>query len=439
MAALRLWAGLARRQGGDRLTTGLAVLAFTAVTWALLTTLGGVHAFVERARAEAEGFDELIYVVLSLTAAALILVPLVTLGGAAARLAVARRNARMAALRLAGATTGQVSAMAVAEALTQAVAGALLGAVLHGATLPLVALLPFQGRTFDVAELWVGGWAAIALPAVPLVALVSALAALRRVAISPLGVARRLPPKRLSWTRLVPLVAVGGVFAAAAGGMFQVELVFLLAILLVTLAGAMWVFTLVGPWLVSVIGRVAVRRAHSVPTLLAARRLVDDPKAAWRSVGGVALIAFVAGVLSVSPAMSATAEEADRYLGIDIATGTAVTLVIAALLAAVSTGVTQAGRALDSATEYRALHLAGTEVGTLHAARMRETALPLVVCVGGASVTSLLMITPYLDSLAQEPIGLVLFAGSVVVGCALVLAGTAASRRMVDRAARSLA
>ncbi|MGY1838954.1 MULTISPECIES: hypothetical protein [unclassified Modestobacter] len=436
IAALRLWAGLARRQGGDRLTTGLAVLAFTAVTWALLTTLGGVRAFVERAEGQGEGIGE-IYVVLSLTAAALILVPLVTLGGAAARLAVARRNARMAALRLAGATTGQVSAMAVAEALTQAVAGALLGAVLYGVTLPLVALLPFQGRTFDVAELWVGSWAALALPAVPLVALASALAALRRVAITPLGVARRLPPKGLSWTRLVPLVVLGGVFVATANGMVQAELVVVLALLLGSLAGAMWVFTLVGPWLVTVVGRVAVRRAHSVPTLLAARRLIDDPKAAWRSVGGVALIAFVAGLLSLSPAMAATAEGED-HLGIDIATGTAVTLVIAALLAAVSTGVTQAGRALDSAAEYRALHLAGTEVGTLHAARMRETALPLAVCVGGASLTALLMITPFADSLAQEPVGLVLFAGSVVVGCALVLAGTAASRRMVDRAARSL-
>ncbi|MGY1842949.1 hypothetical protein [Modestobacter sp. SYSU DS0875] len=436
IAALRLWAGLARRQGGDRLTTGLAVLAFTAVTWALLTTLGGVRAFLERAGGEREDLAE-VYVVLSLTAAALILVPLVTLGGAAARLAVARRNARMAALRLAGATTGQVSAMAVAEALTQAVAGALLGAVLYGATLPLVALLPFQGRTFDVAELWVGSWAALALPAVPVVALVSALTALRRVAITPLGVARRLPPKGLSWTRLVPLVVLGGAFVATANGQLQADAVVVFGVLIGTLAGAMWVFTLVGPWLVTLLGRVVVHRAQSVPTLLAGRRLLDDPKAAWRSVGGVALIAFVAGVLSVSPAIAAEGADVD-HLGTDIATGTAVTLVVAALLAAVSTGVTQAGRALDSAAEYRALHLAGTEVGTLHAARMRETGLPLAVCVGGASVTALLLVTPYFDSLVQEPVGLLLFAASVVVGCALVLAGTAASRRMVDRAARSL-
>ncbi|WP_164701170.1 hypothetical protein [Modestobacter sp. KNN46-3] len=437
-AALRLWWALARRQGPDRLTTGLAVLAFTAVTWALLATLGGLRAFVDRAaveRAEPEpsGMAE-VYVVLAVVAAALILVPLVTLGGAAARLAVARRNARMAALRLAGATTGQVAGMAVADALAQAVAGALAGAVLYGGTLPLVALLHFQGRAFAVGELWVGSWGALALPAVPLVALVSALAALRRVAVTPLGVAARTGVKPLSWTRLLPLFVLVGVFLLAANGLLRLDAIVVLAILVGTLAGAMWVFNLVGPWLISVLGRVVARRARSVPTLLAGRRIVDDPKAAWRSVGGVALVAFVAGVLSVSPGLAATGAEED-HLGVDIATGTAITLVIASLLAAVSTGVTQAGRVLDHAGEYRALHLAGTEVATLHAARMRETWIPLAVCVGGASVTALALITPFIDVLADEPIGVVLFLGSVVAGCALVLGGTAASRRMVDRAA----
>ncbi|WP_222192195.1 hypothetical protein [Modestobacter italicus] len=438
-AALRLWWALARRQGPDRLTTGLAVLAFAAVTWALLTTLGGLRAFIDRAAvdgagAETSGTGE-VYVVLAVVAAALILVPLITLGGAAARLAVARRNARMAALRLAGATTGQVATMAVADALAQAVAGALAGAALYGVTLPLVALLHFQGRAFAVHELWVGGWAVSALPAVPLVALVSALAALRRVAITPLGVARRTGVPPLSWTRLLPLFALVGVFLLAANGMLHVGAVVLLAILVGTLAGAMWVFNLVGPWLVSVLGRAVARRARTVPTLLAGRRIADDPKAAWRSVGGVALVAFVAGVLSVSPGLAATGAEEDRHLGIDIATGTAVTLVIAALLAAVSTGVTQAGRVLDHAAEYRALHLAGTEVRTLHAARMRETWIPLLVCVGGATVTALALISPFVEALADAPVGVVLFLGSVVAGCALVLAGTAASRRMVERAA----
>lgn len=440
-AALRLWWALARRQGPDRLTTGLAVLAFAAVTWALLTTLGGLRAFidraaVDRAAAEPSGMGE-VYVVLAVVAAALILVPLITLGGAAARLAVARRNARMAALRLAGATTGQVAAMAVADALAQAVAGALAGAALYGVTLPLVALLHFQGRAFAVHELWVGGWAVSALPAVPLVALVSALAALRRVAITPLGVARRTGVPPLSWTRLLPLAVLVGVFVLAANGFVQVAAIVLLAVLVGTLAGAMWVFNLVGPWLVSVLGRVVARRARSVPTLLAGRRIADDPKAAWRSVGGVALVAFVAGVLSVSPGLAASGAEEDRHLGIDIATGTAVTLVIAALLAAVSTGVTQAGRVLDQAAEHRALHLAGTEVATLHAARMRETWIPLLACVGGATLTALALVSPFVEVLADAPVGVLLFLGSVVTGCALVLAGTAASRRMVERAALS--
>ncbi|RBY83580.1 hypothetical protein DQ238_00325 [Geodermatophilus sp. TF02-6] len=356
-AALRLWWLFARRQGPDRLTTGLAVLAFTVATWVLLTVLGGVRAFLLRSDA-AGSEDGGVYAVLAVTAAALVLVPVVTLGGAAARLAVARRHARLAALRLTGATTGQVASLAVADALAQAVAGALAGAALYGATLPLVALLHFQGRAFGVSELWLGAQGLAALPAGPLVALVS------------------------------------------------------------------------------VLGRRVVRAARTVPTLLAGRRMLADPKSVWRSVGGVALVAFVAGVLCVSPGMAAAGEGAGQ-LGTDIATGTTVTLVIASLLAAVSTGVTQAARVLDQAAEYRSLHLAGTEVGVLHAARLRETWIPLGACVGGASLAALLLITLFVQVLLRAPSGTVLFLGSVGAGCSLVVGGTVASRRLVDQAARS--
>ncbi|PZA19866.1 hypothetical protein, partial [Modestobacter versicolor] len=261
-----------------------------------------------------------------------------------------------------------------------------------------------------------------------------ALAGLRRVAITPLGVARRTRVSALSAARLLPLGGLVGLFLLGANGFLRVGDLVLIAFLVGTLSGAMWVFNLVGPWLIGVLGRVVARRAGTVPTLLAGRRMADDPKAAWRSVGGVALVTFVAGVLSVSPGLGASADGED-HLGVDLATGTAVTLVIAALIAAVSTGVTQAGRVLDQAPEYRTLHLAGTEVAVLHAARMRETWIPLAVCVGGAALTALVLITPFAAQLAREPVGVLLFLGSAAVGCSLVLAGTAASRRMVERAA----
>ncbi len=74
--------------------------------------------------------------------------------------------------------------------------GALVGLVGYGALLPLVAQLRFQGRTFDLGELWVGVPALLgAVVLVVAVALVSALVSLRRVAITPLGVAARVTPR----------------------------------------------------------------------------------------------------------------------------------------------------------------------------------------------------------------------------------------------------
>lgn len=59
-------------------------------------------------------------------------------------------------------------------------------------------------------------------------------------------------------------------------------------------------FWLLGPWVVDRLGRIVGRRAIRPATLLAARRLSDDPRGAWRTVSGLVLAGFVAGFFSVS-------------------------------------------------------------------------------------------------------------------------------------------
>ena len=117
-----------------------------------------------RRRALAPGEQDVragLYEILAWVAVVLLVVPLVTLGGAAARLGVARRDARLATLRLLGATPREVVGLTVAETAWQGLVGAVLGIVLYALLLPLCALLPFQGTTFSVAELWVG-WQGLA-------------------------------------------------------------------------------------------------------------------------------------------------------------------------------------------------------------------------------------------------------------------------------------
>ncbi|TYB57820.1 FtsX-like permease family protein [Nonomuraea sp. PA05] len=241
------------------------------------------------------------YQALSLVASVLMVVPLLVFGGAAARLTVARRDQRLAALRLIGATPGQVVAMTVAEAVIVALAGALAGAVVFALAVPLLAMIEMQGGPWYAADLFPGPLVlAGVLVAVPLLVGLSAVAGLRRVVVSPLGVAKRETPPAMRFVRVLALLAVLIAFPVLTRGTS-------VAIVAVALTLAFLCVNLVGPWVVGLIGRITAATARGPARLLAGRRLVDDPRSAWRTVSGVALTGFVAGFLGLlSPSGFAT-------------------------------------------------------------------------------------------------------------------------------------
>ncbi|WP_022918870.1 FtsX-like permease family protein [Ruania albidiflava] len=432
-AALDLWLLLRRRTTSSadphRLTGTLAVLAFAVTTAVVLVVIGGYLAFTARAAAPGAAPDDGMYVLFAGTASLLLLVPLVTLGGAAARLAVARRDARLAALRLAGATTAQVSAITILDATVQALTGAVIGAAGMFALVPLVLPIEFQDRAFSYGELLPPWWVYLAtIGAVTAIALVSAGASLRKVAITPLGVAARTSPNPLHWSRVVPIVAFAALFAV----LWNTGMAGLLTLALVV-AGGFAMLNAIGPLVMSLVGRMAAKRARTAAQLVAARRILDAPKTAWRSVGGVALATFIAGMTSAVALFStATGDAEQEQLFGDMATGGLLTLAIAGVVAAVSTGVMQAGGVIDRRTEYRALHLAGTDLRVLDRARLRETAVPLVAAVALATGGALVFLLPALGmTVVTSPAVLGQFALSVLGACALVLLGSVASRRVV--------
>jgi hypothetical protein len=124
--------------------------------------------------------------------------------------------------------------------------------------------------------------------------------ALRRVHISPLGVARWAAPKPPRAWRAVPLLAglAELVFWAVHGhpasipGQIQ-AFVSSFAIILIGLFIA-------GPWLTMAAARSMARWTSSPGTLIAARRLADDPGAAFRAVSGLVLALFVTTVAVVA-------------------------------------------------------------------------------------------------------------------------------------------
>jgi hypothetical protein len=244
------------------------------------------------------------YRALAIMASVLMVVPLLVFGGAAARLTVARRDQRLATLRLVGATPGQVVAMTVAEAMIVALAGALTGAVVFAAAVPLLAGIEIQGGPWFAADLFPSlPLLAGVLVAVPLLVGLSAVAGLRRVVVSPLGVAKRETPPAMRVVRVLALLAVLAAFPMLTRGTS-------VGIVAVALALAFLCLNLAGPWVVGLIGRITAGSARGPVPLLAGRRLVDDPRSAWRTVSGVALTGFVAGFLGLlSPgALTSSAE-----------------------------------------------------------------------------------------------------------------------------------
>lgn len=418
MTGLRLWWRL-RRTGQSRIVIMLPLIAFAVTTGALLTVLGGLSAFIGR-----PGPDHETYLIFAQVATVLLIVPVLTLGGAAARLSVSRRNERLAALRLAGATATTVRIMTVADAASQALVGGVAGVALYLLTLPGVAMIRFQGRPFALGELTLVWWQVLGCVAgVVVLAAGSALTSVLAVSIGPLGVAQRVSPRRLSVARVLITVVVLVGWTAV---MQQPSL----TVILVGLAICLAVVNLVGPFVLWLVGQIARRTARTAPQLIAARRLLDDPRAAWRSVGGIAMITFVAGLLCTVPAVSGAMVQ----LADDIQTGSVVTLVIAAILTAVSAGVTQAGRLFDQQQQYRNLHLAGTGTEVLRGARLRETWLPYAAAVIISTVAALALIAPVGMSMAFQGLsGILTFLLVVAGSLGLVLAAVAVTNPLLTR------
>ncbi|MGW0504611.1 FtsX-like permease family protein [Micromonospora sp. NPDC003241] len=221
------------------------------------------------------------------TAFALLLlaVPVLALAGQSARLGAPARDRRLAALRLAGATPGQVTRVAMLETGLAALVGTLVGLAAYLGGRELLHRPDAQGQLALPTDV---------LPSVPAIAAVTlglpVLAAagtallLRRVTTTPLGVFRRAGRTRSPrpWPAL--LIGVGVLAAALVEPLRQalegvgtdwIAILFTLGLF----AAVMGVVLGTG-WLSYAAGRLLHRLARGPATLLAARRLTDDP---WTS------------------------------------------------------------------------------------------------------------------------------------------------------------
>ncbi|MBT2226400.1 FtsX-like permease family protein [Nonomuraea sp. NEAU-A123] len=225
-----------------------------------------------------------------------LIVPLLVLVGTATRLAATRRETRLAAIRLVGATSRQVNVLAAVDAALGALLGALAGLALFQVVRPALAGARITGGRFFPELITPYPWQyAAVLACVPVVAAGVALWSLRRVRISPLGAARKaVPPSPRAW-RVIPLLAGLGLFAGPVWRNGKEPDALLsgagLALIMVGLV-------LAGPWLTMRAARLAARLTRSAATLLAAQRMAADPKAAFRAVSGLVLAVFIGTVMA---------------------------------------------------------------------------------------------------------------------------------------------
>ena len=223
-----------------------------------------------------------------------LLAPVVVFVATATRLAAARRERRLAAMRLAGATPRQVSVVAGVEAALAAVAGTAAGFAVFFAIRPTVARVPFDGSRFYPSDLRLSWGSAVAIAVgVPLLAVATGVVSLRRARISPLGVTRQAPrPRPSPWPLLLVVAGLAALVVTQAtmtGASDTVVASTVAAAFVVMIAG----IVLSGAWLTSLIGRAVASIGRRAPSLLAARRLQDNPAGGFRAIGGLILAVFV--------------------------------------------------------------------------------------------------------------------------------------------------
>lgn len=404
-----------RNARGNALLDVFAIIAFAVSSWLLLTTLGGVWMFYNRQDSlsdlllEHKGLDPFftdglgtMYFFLAIVALGLLIIPLLGLGSAATRLGANGRARRLASLRLIGVSAAQVNLMTLVETLLQALVGFAIGLTIYLVTLPAWSTVKFTDIHLGGTEMLLPWWGFLgAFVLVVVITLASTVIGLRRVSISPLGVSRRETPAALKHWRfigLVVMIPVASYLMRNTNLESQIEQIIGIALAWV---GLFLAVSLAGPLFIQVASRPFARTGNPA-RLLGARRVIDEPRAAWRNISAISLMALIASIvvfaLNMSMVGDPDAQALTEIMQADIVKGVVIALGIALALGATSTLIQQAADVFDREDESRALVKMGFPPSTLLKARLWQVMPPLALMltvtigvgamIGGASETT---------------------------------------------------
>lgn len=329
----------------------------------------------------------------------LLTVPVLALAGQCARLGAPARDRRLAAVRLAGATPGQVTWIAVGETGLASLLGTLTGLAVYLIGRRLLHRPDVDGRLPLPTDVHPAPAAIVAVVVgLPLVAALAGALLLRRVTTTPFGVVRRVRTRApWPWPGLLIIVGLAMFAAVRPVGLWYEHRAaappswLLPALLIVGSLTAMGGVVTGTGWISHATGRLLHRYARRPAALLAARRLTADPWAGSRTFAALlAALIFGAGTAGFRAGFLADRELQRRIGGgyaapdgfylramdlVDVAVVVAVAIAAGGLLVAVVEGITARRRA------YAALVATGVPRGTIARSLIWQSLAPAVPAI----------------------------------------------------------
>ena len=423
----------------DRSTWRLPVIAFAVISTIILDVTGGA-VMMWHIRGDNAAF----YRVTSTIAVVLLILPLMTLASSAAKLSARRRDDRLSSLRLIGASAHLLRVMTLAEAGLQALTGAILGILGYLLCVPALGRLSFNGEGIGARSVLLGPVPVIGIiAALVLLALTSSAIGLRRVDVSPLGVRMRSQPTSVSWVRLV----VGGIMLLLI--VFSRKILGFLGSQAGTIGGYIFVIAfltivveianIIGPKLLSMWFTHRLRKARNATELIAARQVLENPRAAWTqvaSLGAVCVVGMFGGTGAAFMQLFGTGpdDEVARTIGRDVQTGVMLLILFAFAMVACSVGVNQAAAILDRRQVEVGLDVVGMDLTAQDKARRITVLSPMRFAMAiGLIATGLLLIPLVGMALLARPVAVITIVGTILLGAGMVRLGLWSTRPLLGR------
>ncbi|MEU1363103.1 FtsX-like permease family protein [Micromonospora zamorensis] len=250
----------------------------------------------------------------------MLMIPVLALAGQCARLGAPARDRRLAAIRLAGATPGQVTRLAVLETGVAALFGTLVGLGVYLVGREVLNRPDAQGRLALPTDVLPSPAAVAAVVlGLPVVAALATALMLRTVTMSPLGVSRKAARERgpRPWAGL--LIGLGlASFVAVRPVMYSLDgndevLGWLVPLLFVVGGLTAMIGVVIGTgWISYHCGRLLRRHARRPAALLAAGRLMADPWAGSRTFAALLAAVIFGGGAAAQRAYFAAQDQLDR-------------------------------------------------------------------------------------------------------------------------------